>query len=407
METLISADNHIGLWAFLLVAATASIVMEQRYQWAAKLSGAVIALIIGLAATNLGLVPQDSAVYDAVWGYVVPLAIPLLLFQINIHAIFKESGRLLGIFLISSIGTVIGVVIAFFAMKGLIPELDKVSAMIGATYTGGGVNFAAMVAKYEPSKNIVASTTVADNLVMSVYIIVLIAISSLQFFRKHYNTPHINAIEKEVSEGGDNQTASEAYWKPKEIGLKDIAISLAASALLVAISFKISAMLKVRFSPAEGSLIQEIIFGLFTDKYLLLTSFTFLSLLIFKKQFAKLNGAQELGTYAIYIFFVVIAMPASIMMIVQNAPLLFVFVIIVMMVNLLWSLGLGKLLKFDLEEILLACNANVGGPTTAAALAISKGWKALVGPILVVGTVGYIMGNYIGTLLYIFLSKLM
>ncbi len=406
METWISADNTIGLWAFLLAAATVSIILEQRYQWAAKLSGAVVALIIGLAATNFNIVPQDAPVYDAVWGYIVPLAIPLLLFQINIHAIFKESGRLLAIFLLSSIGTVIGVILAFFALKNYIPEIDKVSAMIGATYTGGGVNFAAMVAKYEPSKSIVASTTVADNLVMSVYIIVLIVISSMKFFRKQYKTPFINAFEADMAKGDTAQTTSEAYWQPKEISLKDIAISLAASAVLVAISFKTSAVLKGMFTPEDGNIIHEILFGLFTDKYLILTSFTFAALLVFKKQFAKLNGAQELGTYAIYLFFVVIAMPASIMMIVQNAPLLFVFVIIVMLVNLIWSLVLGKIFKFNLEEIILACNANVGGPTTAAALAISKGWKALVGPILVVGTVGYILGNYIGTLLYIFLSKL-
>ena len=77
-----------------------------------------------------------------------------------------------------------------------------------------------------------------------------------------------------------------------------------------------------------------------------------------------------------------------------------------MLSNLIWSLGVGKLFKYSLEEILLACNANVGGPTTAAAMAISQGWKSLIGPILVVGTVGYIVGNYIGTLLYIFLSKI-
>ncbi len=40
---------------------------------------------------------------------------------------------------------------------------------------------------------------------------------------------------------------------------------------------------------------------------------------------------------------------------------------------------------------------RVGGPTTASAIAIAKGWGSLVGPILVVGTLyGYIIGNYIG-----------
>lgn len=405
MTTWIAADNTFGLWAFIMVSATAAIVLEQRYQWAAKLSGAVIALIIALFASNFGMVPTDAPVYDVVWGYVVPLAIPLLLFQINIHTIFKESGRLLFIFLLSSIGTMAGVVLAFFALRNYIPELDKISGMIGATYTGGGVNFAAMVAKLEPSQDMVAATTVADNLMMVIYIIILIGMAGMRFFRKSFPTPHIDAFESEAKEAG-GQTSSEAYWQPRAIGLKDIAINLAASMLLVGLSFKTSAVLKGYFSP-EGGIVQEMIFGLFTDKYLLLTSFTFLALLIFKKPFSKLSGSQELGTYGIYIFFVVIGLPASIPMIISNAPLLFVFVFIVMIANLLISLGFGKLFKYNLEEILLVCNANIGGPTTAAALAISKGWKALVGPILVVGTVGYIIGNYVGTILQIALSKFM
>ena len=405
MTTWITADNTFGLWAFIMVSATIAIILEQRYQWAAKLSGAVIALIIALCASNFNLVPTDAPVYDVVWGYIVPLAIPLLLFQINIHTIFKESGRLLFIFLLSSIGTMLGVVLAFFALKNYIPELDKISGMIGASYTGGGVNFAAMVAKLEPSQNMVASTTVADNLMMVIYIIILIGMTGMRFFRKNYPTPYINEFEAQAQKS-EGQTSSEAYWQPRHIGLKDIAINLAASMLLVGIAFKTSTLLKSHFSP-EGGIIQEMIFGLFTDKYLLLTSFTFLALLIFKKSFAKLSGGQELGTYGIYIFFVVIGLPASIPMILTNAPLLFAFVFIVMIVNLLVSLGFGKLFKYNLEEILLVCNANIGGPTTAAALAISKGWTTLIGPIMVVGTVGYVIGNYVGTILHIALSKFM
>ncbi len=67
--------------------------------------------------------------------------------------------------------------------------------------------------------------------------------------------------------------------------------------------------------------------------------------------------------------------------------------------NMLITFIFGKLLKFDLEEIILASNANIGGPTTAAAMAISKGWTSLVGPIMIVGTLGYILGNYFGILM--------
>ena len=63
---------------------------------------------------------------------------------------------------------------------------------------------------------------------------------------------------------------------------------------------------------------------------------------------------------------------------------------------MLFSLIAGKLLKFNLEDIILASNANIGGPTTAVAMAVSKGWTNLVGPIVLIGTLGYVLGTYFG-----------
>ncbi len=125
------------------------------------------------------------------------------------------------------------------------------------------------------------------------------------------------------------------------------------------------------------------------------------------KYFERINGAQEIGTFLIYIFFVVIGVPASIPLIIQNAPLILLFAAIIVFINMLVSFSLGKLFKFDLEEIILSSNANIGGPTTAAAMAISRGWTKLVGPILIVGTLGYIIGNYIGTALGFWFSSMM
>ena len=58
----------------------------------------------------------------------------------------------------------------------------------------------------------------------------------------------------------------------------------------------------------------------------------------------------------------------------------------------------AKLFKCNLEDAIIASNANIGGPTTAAGMAISQGWAALVGPAMLVGTLGYVIGNYAGTL---------
>jgi uncharacterized membrane protein len=406
-ETLIKADDYVTLWGIIVVWASASIILEQRYSWAAKISGAIIALIGAIILSNTGIIPTASPVYDAIWTFIIPLAIPLLLFHVNFKRIWKESGRLLIIFLISSIGTVAGVIISFFLLKDHIPVLDKLGAMLSASYIGGGVNFAAMAAKFEAPGEMVSSAVVADNLMMAIYFIVLMMIPAMGFFRRRFRAPHVEKVES----GGvreEGKTLAESFWERKDISLKDMALSVGTAFLLVVVSFKIAAFMDGLIPSGEDtSFFLNLLNGLFGDNYLMLTTLTFLALALFPRYFESINGSQEIGTFLIYLFFVVIGIPASIPLIVQNAPLLLVFVFIIVVVNLAVSLTAGKLLKYDLEEVLLASNANVGGPTTAAAMAIAKGWKDLIGPILVVGTLGYIIGNYVGTTLGLWFSGFM
>lgn len=393
---LISAENSLLLWTFLIVAAAAAIYIEQNIKWASKVPGAVIALLIALTASNLGLIPTDAPVYDAVWGYIVPLAIPLLLFQLDLQALFRGSKRLLALFLISSVGTIVGTFTAFALLKNYIPELDKISGLISASYTGGGVNFAAMTARLEPSEMITASTIVADNLMMACYFFVLIGISGSLAIRKIWGSPYQDELERL---GNNSQNLSAEYWSAKPISLQSLAISLAASIILVAISFSLSSTLKSIITQPTNP-VMDMLFGLISDKYLLLTTITLIFIALFKNTVEKLDGSQELGTFGIYLFFVVIGIPASIPLILQNAPLLFLFTFLIAIINLIITMIFGKVFRFSIEEIVLACNANIGGPTTAAALAIGKGWRSLVGPILLIGTLGYVIGNYIGMFVY-------
>jgi len=67
----------------------------------------------------------------------------------------------------------------------------------------------------------------------------------------------------------------------------------------------------------------------------------------------------------------------------------------------------GKWLKFTLEEALLATNATIGGPTTAAAMAAAKGWDRLIVPALLAGIFGYMIGNYAGSMMGYFLHALL
>ena len=87
---MIDANNTWVLWSIIVGIATISIFLENRYKWAAKISGAIIGLLMAATLSNLGVIPTESPVYDQVWGVVVPLAIPMLLFQCDLKQIWKE-----------------------------------------------------------------------------------------------------------------------------------------------------------------------------------------------------------------------------------------------------------------------------------------------------------------------------
>ena len=394
-ESLIAADDTWALLTLLVVSVALAIWLEQRYAWASRVSGAIIALLIALAASNLSIIPTSCVLYDEIiWGYAVPLGIPLLLLQCNMKKIWRETGRMMVIFLIGAAGTVAGAFLAYTLLHKYIPGLEGVAAMMTGSYIGGGVNFAALALEFDVGE-IKAAATVADNLLMALYFFALLLFAGMKFFRAHFTHPHIDA----VLESGDTQgakTQAAAYWSRKDISLKDIAMNFAYAAAVV-YAAKLIAALIGGLIPDTG-VVFHILHTFFGSEYVWITTVSMSVATRGEKQVAKLSGAQEIGTYLIYLFLFVIGVPASISKILTETPLLLAFTGIMVVVNMVFCFVGGKLLRFDLEDIILASNANIGGPTTAAGMAISQGWSALVGPVMLVGTFGYVIGTYLGIL---------
>ena len=402
---LISPDNTWALMAITCGWAAFSIYAEQTWAWASKMSGAIVALLGALILTNVGIIPTNCVFFDdIVWGFVVPMAIPLLLLSCDIRKIGREAGKILVVFLFGAIGTSLGAVLGYNLLAGKVDNLAGVAAMMTGSYIGGTVNFAAMAGAFEVPGEASSAAVVADNLLMTLYFFVLIAIPSIKFFRSKFTHPHLDEVEaKGISEEAKTQAA--AFWGKKPISLCDIAINLAISVIVVWVSTEIAAVISAAFPTNEGrGIVNDLIGGLFGNKYLILTTISMIIATAFSKPLEKLGGSQEIGTYLIYLFFFVIGAPASIKAIFLNAPLLLLFCAIMVIVNMLFCFIFGKIFKFDLEDCILASNACIGGPTTAAAMAISKGWIKLVGPIMLVGTLGYVLGTYFGTFIGNFLG---
>ena len=380
-NSIINSENTLILWAIILVIATIAIFLENRYTLVAKISGAIMALIIALLLSNFNIIPLESKVYDDVWGYVVPIAIPLLLFQCDIKKIWKESGRLAIIFLLSSVGTMLGAVVGFYLLREYIPTLNNIAGTMTASYIGVGVNFVAVQTAIYLDKQLASALIVSDNLLMVLYFFVLIIIPTIPFFNKYFKREYKNEIK--------NTDDKKEVKRP--ITLEDVAFNFTISVLIVAVSFGFSDLI---LAEDRGYVINFL-----ANKYILLTSITVILATLFSTFFKKLIGSQEIGTFLIYIFFAVIGIPASIKSIVVNSPLLLVFCAIMVIINMVITFAFAKLFNFSLEEAILVSNANIGGPTTATAMAISKGWTKYVAPVMLVGTLGYVIGTYLGLIL--------
>ncbi len=393
MTTFIGPDDTWTLMAITCGWVAFSIYAEQTWKWASKLSGAIIALIGALVLTNFNIIPTSAPWFDTIiWGYVVPLAIPLLLLQCDIRKIWQESGRLLVIYLIGSVATAMGAVIAFNLLGSKIPYPAELSGVFTGSYIGGGVNFATLSGTFAVPGETIAAATVADNMLMALYFFVLIGIPSVAFMRSKYPHPEIDEIEAKGKAG--DATLAASYWQKKPISIRDIAFNIAISTVIVAVSTKLAPVIGGLIEPT--SFVTTLLNGMLGNKYLIITTLAMLVATFGSKQVEKIGGSQEIGTFLIYLFLFVIGVPASISMIITTAPWLFAFCGVIILVHLVVTFTLGKFFKFTLEEIILSSNANIGGPTTAAAMAISLGWVRLVGPVMLVGTLGYVIGTYAG-----------
>ena len=98
-------------WTCLLGASVGGLAAE-RYPWGARLSAPLITMALSLALSNCGVLPAASPCYRAINQWLVPLSVPLLLFDADLRTVIKRCGALFTAFVIGAAGTVVGTIAA-------------------------------------------------------------------------------------------------------------------------------------------------------------------------------------------------------------------------------------------------------------------------------------------------------
>jgi uncharacterized membrane protein len=369
---LIGPDQDFALWAILIALAGFGFWCE-RYSWGRKYSGVMLLITAAIVLANLRIIPTSAPVYDVVWDYLVPIAIPLLLLEADLNRILRESGPTLIAFIIGAVAVVAGVIVGTLLLD-LGQNEAELAGIFTGTYIGGGLNFAAVAeASGMQDGSMLSAAVAADNVATNLHFLLLIFIPGIAWMARAYPTQHMDTAEQFSDDSGADV---------HRVANLDIAGLLAALALAFLLA-------------AAGKFLAELV-GKVQFSILVTTALTLIVATVFPRQVSKLSGHAEAGNVMMFIFLASVGASADIWKLIEIGPVLFVFALIIITVHTLVLFGVGKLLKLDLAELAMASAVCIGGPSSAAALASAKGWRDLLIPGVLAGSFGYAIGSFIG-----------
>ncbi|CBN76833.1 conserved unknown protein [Ectocarpus siliculosus] len=393
LSTLLT--NRWYVWAVLIASSSAGLWSE-RTRWGAAVSSPLVTMLLTITLCNVGVIPAASPAYDTVNQVFVPLAVPLLLFDADLQKVLRFAGTLLACFVIGAAGTVIGTAAAAAVVPlGLGGDGWKIASALAARHIGGAVNYVAVCETLGVSADAIVAGLAADNMVVSLYFIFLFWITKPD--RQEEPTPATTTRQGSTKAIGSAQEEEAPAATPQQVSAATAGAAASPPPLAVTketISYALTAACALCLC---GELLSKVAFGGRVSAIPLVTLVTVAGATAAPSWVGRLGsvGAQ-LGILLMQLFFAVTGAQGSLAVVMGTAPSLLVFSLVQIAVHFGVLVGVGRLFRLPFRELALASNANVGGPTTAAAMAAAKGWKNLVLPALLTGVLGYATATFIG-----------
>lgn len=380
LASLIAPHQHLLILALLLALTALGLIGEER-GWYRKFSGVMVTLIAAVILALTGVLPSSKSevpLYSLIGGTLMPLAVPLLLLNASLRRMLRECGRLLGAFLLAGASVILGVVLsAFFLDLGAIEP--ETGGLFVATWIGGFVNFVATAEILGVTgRPVFLSAIATDGILNTLQLAIIFALPAWTWFaRKFRASPEGESI--------DGTTPAAAAPAPAPWRLEDATLALMVSAAIVGLAALISPWLQATL-------------GLRFRVNLIVVTLLILALAnLFPHWCGRLHAsAFPLGVLFLYLFIAYIGLGIDVQELMAAGPGVFIFGCITIAVHLIVHFTAGRLFGFTLQELCLASNAAIGGPTTAAPMAVSFKMPYAVTPAILIGLFGYSTGTFLG-----------
>ncbi len=337
----------------------------------------------GLLMGFTNMIPDSiTGIQTTLTGVTILVGIPMVLFSENVVKWAKMAKYTFISLLLGVASVVVLVIVGFFIFKERIPEIWKVSGMMIGIYTGGTANLAAIARGLNVDYDLYILTHTVEVAIGALVILFLItgAKPLFRLFLKPYKSigknhqTDLNVSDFESYDGFFSRSSIPEM-------LKAFAVSL--------VIFGAGYVIMLFF---EGD-------AKFTAGVLTVTTLGILASLI--PAVHSMKRSFQLGMYFIYVFCVIVASQADMASLInpESKELLinmFLFISLVIVGSLVLHALLSKIFGISVDDYIITSTALSNSPPFVPVVAAALRNKEIVVPGMIIGVIGYAIGNYLG-----------
>ncbi len=336
---------------------------------------------------------EASGLYPMARDYLLPSALVLLTIAIDFKSILRLGPKAVIMFVVGTVGVVVGAVVAFVAMGWLWPdavagETWRGMTTVAGSWIGGGANQAAMKEVFEVPDDMFGQFVAVDVLVANLWMAVLLFLAARAEAFDRWTRADTSAIE-------DLKRRIEVYQAEHSRipGLTDLmlilAVGLGATGLAHALADPLVAWIATL--PASWQLDDYSLTSRFFWLVLFATTLG-LGLSFTRARSLEGAGASKVGSVMIYVLVATIGMHMDLRAL-ADRPELFVLGLIWIAVHAALMLVVAKLIRAPLFFMAVGSQANIGG--AASAPVVASAFHPALAPVgVLLAVLGYALGTY-------------
>jgi uncharacterized membrane protein len=323
---------------------------------------------------------QVAGLQDIVLTLIVPLAIPLLLFSLDIRRWFKLAGKGFLSMILAFVSVVVIISTGYLIFGDLIPDSWKVAGLLTGVYTGGTPNLAAIRTALDVDPSLFIMTHTYDLIIGAFTIVFFITAGRQVFglFLPKFRKPEVSEDATDAIEMAEDMDDFTGMVNRKR--LPGLLAATGISLLIFAASAGLSLLLP--------SLPQMVVVIMAITTFGIIVS-------LFRKV-NQIGKTFQLGMYLILIFSLVVSSMADLSIVFSIKYInLFLFILYAYFGSMILHLILSMIFKVDTDNYLITTTALIYSPPFVPVVAAALKNKDVITTGLTVGLIGYVVGNYL------------